>query len=53
VSLGMRVLSIDDAGFDHQAGSLFMSYLQQKEGFAAKSPGGSLGTLGLTGRELP
>jgi hypothetical protein len=49
VSLGMRVLTIDDVGFDHKAGSLFMSYLQQKEGFLSKNPGGTLGTLGLTG----
>ena len=31
VSLGMRVLSIDDLGFTHKGGSLFMSYLQTKE----------------------
>jgi len=49
VSLGMRVLSIDDVGFTHKAGSLFMSYLQQKEGLRAKAQGGTLGTLGLTG----
>ncbi len=48
VSLGMRVLTVDDVGFNHKAGSLFMSYLQQKEGFAAKT-GGTLGALGLTG----
>jgi len=49
VSLGMRVLSVDDVGFNHKAGSLFMSYLQQKEAFGAKAQGGALGTLGLTG----
>lgn len=49
VSLGMRVLTVDDVGFSHRAGSLFMSYLQQKEGFAARNPGATLGTLGLTG----
>jgi hypothetical protein len=49
VSLGMRVLSVDDVGFSHKAGSLFMSYLQQKEGFRNKSQGGTLGALGLTG----
>lgn len=49
VSLGMRVLTIDDVGFKHKAGSLFMSYLQQKEGFRGKNQGGTLGTLGLTG----
>ncbi len=49
VSLGMRVLSIDDVGFTHKAGSLFMSYLQQKEGLRAKAQAGTLGALGLTG----
>jgi hypothetical protein len=49
VSLGMRVLSIDDLGFGHKGGSLFMSYLQNKEQLAAKSAGGALGTLGITG----
>jgi hypothetical protein len=48
VSLGMRVLSIDDLGFDHKGGSLFMSYLQNKEQLAAKSAGGALGTLCIT-----
>ena len=36
VSLGMRVLSVDDLGFDHKGGSLFMTYLQQKEQLAAR-----------------
>lgn len=49
ISLGMRVLSIDDVGFTHKAGSLFMSYLRQKEGLRAKAKAGTLGALGLTG----
>ncbi|HQR27928.1 MAG TPA: hypothetical protein PLP61_12890 [Nocardioides sp.] len=49
VSLGMRVLSVDDLGFQHQGGSLFMTYLQQKERLAGRAPSGALGTLGLTG----
>jgi hypothetical protein len=48
VSLGMRVLTVNDVGFDHRAGSIFMSYLQQKEALAARNTGGTLGTLGLT-----
>ena len=31
----MRVLSVDDLGFDHKGGSLFMAYLQNKERLAA------------------
>jgi hypothetical protein len=49
VSLGLRTLSVDDLGFSHKGGSLFMSYLQQKEALAAKSPGGVLQTLGIGG----
>ena len=49
VSLGMRVLSIDDLGFDHKGGSLFMSYLQQKESLAKKGQGGGLDAFGIGG----
>jgi hypothetical protein len=49
VSLGMRVLSVNDLGFNHKGGNLFMSYLQQKERFAAMMQGGALGALGLRG----
>lgn len=49
VSLGLRVLSVDDVGFSHRGGSLFMSYLKNKEGLAQKSGTASLATLGLQG----
>jgi hypothetical protein len=49
VSLGLRVLSVDDLGFDHKGGSLFMAYLQQKERLAAKSKGGALSDFGIGG----
>jgi hypothetical protein len=49
VSLGMRVLSIDDLGFSAKGGSLFMIYQQQKEALAALSQSGSLAALGLGG----
>ena len=49
LSLGMRVLSVDDLGFRQRGGTLFMAYLQGKERLAARSRGGTLGTLGLTG----
>lgn len=49
VSLGLRVLSIDDLGFGQRGGTLFMAYLQSKERLAASSRGGTLGALGLTG----
>jgi hypothetical protein len=49
VSLGLRVLSVDDLGFDQKGGSLFMSHLQQKEQLASLSPPGALSALGLGG----
>ena len=33
----MRVLSVDDLGFDQRGGTLFMAYLQSKERLAARS----------------
>jgi hypothetical protein len=47
VSLGMRVLSVDDLDFAHKGASLFMSYLQQKESLARRSAGGELNALGI------
>lgn len=49
VSLGMRVLSVTDLGFDHKGGSLFMSHLLQKEQLAQSSPAGVFGALGIGG----
>jgi hypothetical protein len=49
VSLGLRVLSVYDLGFDVKGGSLYMAYQQQKERLAAMNNGGSLSGLGLRG----
>ena len=49
VSLGMRVLSIDDLGFDEKGGNLFMVYQQQKERLAGLSQSGTFHDLGLGG----
>src|SRR5580698_6696558 len=49
VSLGMRVLTIDDVGFQHPAGQMFMSYLTNKENLAAKAANAALTVLGLAG----
>jgi hypothetical protein len=49
VSLGMRVLTIDDVGFSEKSGSLFMSYLKAKEQLASQHKAASFGTLGITG----
>ena len=51
VSLGMRVLSVDDLGFDHKGGSLFMNYLQNKEQLAKKHLNASFSEFGIEGIE--
>ena len=48
ISLGLRVLSVQDLGFDGKGGSLFLIYQQQKERFAQQSTPGTLTTLGLS-----
>jgi hypothetical protein len=47
VSLGMRVLTVDDLGFDHKGGKLFMGYLQGKEAFMRGFEQGQINQLGV------
>ena len=47
VSLGLRVLSVDDLGFAHKGGGVFMSHLAQKEKFAAQYIYGTAADLGV------
>lgn len=49
VNLGLRVLSVDDLGFDVKGGNLFMTYLQGKEQLASRAAGGSFASLGING----
>jgi hypothetical protein len=49
ISLGMRVLNVNDLGFTHKGGSLFMSYLQNKEQLAQKVTNGTFAALGISG----
>ena len=49
ISLGMRVLNIDDLGFDHPGGHIFMTYLNNKEQLAALAGSAALTVLGLGG----
>ncbi|MFB3764640.1 MAG: hypothetical protein ACE14P_05265 [Methanotrichaceae archaeon] len=46
VSLGMRVLNIDDLGFESKGGSLYMTYHQIKERLTGKSKSGQLKDAG-------
>ncbi len=47
ISLGLRVLSVDDLGFSHKGGGLFMTYQQNKERLAKMFRPGNLGDLGI------
>jgi hypothetical protein len=49
ISLGMRVLTLDDFPATHRGTSLYMAYQQQKEALAKRSPGGSLDAMGIGG----
>ena len=49
VNLGMRVLNVDDLGFGHRGGGIYMAYQQQKEQLGARSIGATLIELGLGG----
>jgi hypothetical protein len=47
VSLGLRVLSVDDLGFQHRGGTLFMAYLRNKEALAGRAASVPLSQLGI------
>jgi hypothetical protein len=49
VSLGMRVLSIDDLPYASRGGSIYLAYQQHKESLAQAAAGGTLANLGITG----
>jgi hypothetical protein len=47
VSLSLRVLSVDDLGFGHRGGTLFMAYLRAKESLAGRAGAVELSALGV------
>ncbi|MGM1062649.1 hypothetical protein [Saccharothrix sp. Mg75] len=47
VSIGLRVLSVNDLPAGHRGADLYLAYLSQKERFAGASTPGRLETLGL------
>ncbi|TLF52868.1 hypothetical protein FEI13_03975 [Halomonas urmiana] len=49
LTLGLRVLTIDDLGFDHKGGSLFMAYLQSREKLAGQAATVGFDALGIGG----
>lgn len=48
VSLGLKVLTIDDLGYADRGGTLFLAYLRNREALAARLPGAPLQTLGIS-----
>ncbi len=49
VNLGMRVLNVNDLGFDHRGGNLYLAYQQRLEQLATLSKSGVFSQLGITG----
>jgi hypothetical protein len=49
VSLGLRVLNVDDLGFNHPGGQMFMTYLTNKEQLASQAASVAISVLGLGG----
>jgi len=49
VSLGLRVLNVDDLGFQHPGGQMFMTYLANKQQLASQAATVALSVLGLGG----
>lgn len=49
VSLGLRVLSVEDLGFDHPGGNVFMAHLGNRETLAATAASTALSSLGIDG----
>jgi hypothetical protein len=52
VSLGLRVMSTDDLGFEHRGGGVFVNYLRTREQLAGKTGAAPLQSLGLSNLPL-
>jgi hypothetical protein len=49
VTLGLRVLTVDDLGFAAKGGNLFMTHLSTRELLAGRVPAGTFAALGING----
>jgi len=49
LSIGLRVLSVEDLPFSHKGSTVFLGYLQRKELLSAKAPSAGLAALGIGG----
>lgn len=52
VTLGMRVLNVNDLGFNHHGGSLYMNYQKRLEELGGKNIDGTLNRFGISNRRL-
>jgi len=48
VSIGLRVLTVDDLGYDHRGSTVFLAYLRTREALARRAPGATLAALGIS-----
>lgn len=48
VTLGLRVLTTDDLGYDKRGGSIFINHLRTRESLAGKTGAATLASLGLS-----
>jgi hypothetical protein len=49
VSLGMRVLSVNDVGYTHRAGVMYLAHQRRKEALAGRVAEGTFAALGIRG----
>jgi hypothetical protein len=49
LSIGLRVLSVEDLPFTHKGSTVFLGYLQRKELLSSKAPAPGLAALGIGG----
>jgi hypothetical protein len=47
ITLGLRVLSVDDLGFAHPGGNVFLGHLRRKEALSARARTGDIKALGI------
>lgn len=52
ISLGFRVLNVNDVGFDHRGGNLYMGYQQRLETLAGLAQGGAFSDFGINAASL-
>jgi hypothetical protein len=52
VSLGLRVMTTDDLGFEHRGGGIFINHLRTREALAGKTGTAPLQSLGLSNLPL-